>query len=38
MGPGTIKAIQKHLGVAQDGSFGLDTVRALQSGLNTNTF
>ncbi len=36
--PATIRALQKHLGVAQDSWFGPGTARALQSRLNTGRF
>lgn len=38
LGPATIRALQKHLGVAQDSWFGPGTARALQSRLNTGRF
>lgn len=38
LGPGTIKAIQAHYGLAQDASFGPDTVMHLQQALNQNRF
>lgn len=38
LGPRTIKGIQAHYGIAQDASFGPDTVRHLQQALNENRF
>lgn len=38
VGPVTIKALQKHLGAAQDGVWGADTTRRLRTALNNQTF
>ncbi len=38
IGPQTVKALQRHVGVAQDGDWGPNTTKALQRKLNAKTF
>jgi hypothetical protein len=38
VGPDTIKALQRHVGVSQSGVWGAETTKGMQRTLNAKTF